>query len=167
MARRFDLNLLSLGFGGDCHLDPMVAMLIRDLPADYISLKLGINTVGGTVAARTYPALVTAAVQIIREKHPHTPLALISPIGYPPNETKPNVVGYTIEGMRRDMEAVQRRFVARGDMRLYYVNGLDLFGLDDIATYTQDQCHPNAEGIDLQAERFCDKVMPLLLGRAR
>jgi hypothetical protein len=163
VARRHDLNLLNLGFGGQCHLDPTVAMVIRDLPAQAISMKLGINTIGGSVNARTYPALVTGAVAIVREKHPDTPLVLISPIGFPPHETAPNAVGYTIEGMRRDMEAVHRRMVTAGDDNLFYVNGLDLFSLDEIAAFTQDQCHPNAEGMDVQAEHFSDYVIPLLL----
>jgi len=166
VARRHDLNLQNLGFGGQCHLDPMVARYIRDQPADYISLKLGINTIGGSVNARTYPALVTGAVAIIREKHPHTPIALISPIGYPPHETTPNVVGYTIEGMRQDMAAVHQRLVAAGDRNLYYVDGLAIFSVEEIHAHTEDKCHPKADGIDLMAERFSEHVMPLLLGRA-
>ena len=39
------MHLTSLGFGGQCHLDLFVAQTIRDLPADYISLKVGINIV--------------------------------------------------------------------------------------------------------------------------
>lgn len=165
VARAFDLNLMNLGFGGQCHLDPAVAMYIRDLPAAYITLKLGVNTISGSVNARTYPVLVTAAVAIIREKHPHTPLALISPFGFPRNEDTPNVVGYTIGAMRRDMEAVYRRFLNAGDRNLYYVNGARIFTLEDIAAYTEDQCHAGPAGIDLQAERVAEHVMPLLLGR--
>lgn len=164
VARRHNLNLVNLGFGGDCHLEPMVAMTIRDLPASYISMKLGINAVGMSLNDRTYPALVTAAVCIVREKHPHTPFALVSPMASPPREATPSATGYTLQGMRRDMEAVHRGLTAAGDQRLYYVNGLEFFGIDDIAQYTKDECHPNAEGIDLQAERFSRLVMPLLLG---
>ena len=163
VARRHDLNLRSLGFGGQCHLDPTVAMLIRDLPAQFISMKLGINTIGGTVSARTYKMLVIATVAIVREKHPETPLALISPIAYPPNETAPNAVGYTVAGMRRDMEEVYRRLVEAGDHNLFYVNGLDIFSVAEIAAYSSDQCHPNAEGMDLQAEHFSEHVMSLFL----
>jgi len=164
VARRRDLNLVCLGFGGQCHLDPLVALTIRDLPARYLSMKLGINAVGGSVNARTYPALVAAAIQIVREGHPRTPLAMISPICSPPRETTPGATGYTLQAMRADMEQVCRSFQDAGDRRLHYVNGLDLFGPDDIARYAAgDQLHPNAEGIDLQAERFDRLVMPRLL----
>lgn len=162
VAREHDLNLVNLGFGGQCHLDPMVATHIRDLPAKFISLKLGINAIGGTVNARTYPALVTAAVMIIREKHPETPMALISPIGFPPNETTPNVVGYTIGDMRRDMKETHRRLVEAGDENLHYVDGLTLFSVEEIEAHTADQCHPDANGMVIQAAHFSENVIPLL-----
>ncbi len=164
VARRHNLNLMCLGFGGQCHLDPLVALTIRDLPARYLSMKLGINASSGSVNARTYPALVAAAIQIVREGHPRTPLAMISPICCPHRETTPNPVGYTLQAMRADMERVCRAFQDAGDLHLHYVNGLELFGPDDIAHYAAtDGLHPNAEGIDLQAERFSRLVMPRLL----
>jgi len=165
VARRYGLNLINLGFGGQCHLDPTVAMVIRDLPAQFISLKLGINAlINATVNSRTYTALVAAAVAIIREKHPQTPLALVSPIGFPLNETTMNAAGYTIAAMRRDMEFVCHRYVAAGDTNLHYVDGLTIFNLDEIARHTTDQCHPNAAGIELMADRFSELVMRRLLG---
>ena len=33
-ARTHNLDLTCLGYGGQCHLDPIVASMIRDLPAD-------------------------------------------------------------------------------------------------------------------------------------
>jgi hypothetical protein len=164
VARRKGFNLTSLGYGGNCCLEPMVAMMIRDLPADFISLKLGINCIGGALSPRTFAAAVTGLVQIIREKKPSTPIALISPIGYPPNETEPNVVGHTIEQMRHDIRDVHARLVARGDGNLHHFNGLDVFNLDEIARYAEDQCHPDGDGIEVMAENFIQRViakMPL------
>ena len=46
-ARRLGLDLTSLGLGGNAHLDQFVARMIRDAPADLISLKIGINIVNG------------------------------------------------------------------------------------------------------------------------
>jgi len=137
----------------------MVGMMIRDLSADFISLKLGINCMSGALSARTFPGAVIGLVEIIREKHPMTPLALISPIAYPPHETDPNVVGYTIREMRADIEDVHRRLADRGDRNLLYFNGLDIFNEDEIGRYTADQCHPNGDGIELMAENFLKAVM--------
>ena len=46
VAREHGLNLTCLGYGGNCHLEPMMARMIRDLPADYLSMKVGINVLG-------------------------------------------------------------------------------------------------------------------------
>lgn len=164
VARKHDLNLVSLGFNGNCRLEPSVAMVIRDLPARYISMKLGINAIA-SLSPRTYPPLVAGAVTIIREKHPSTPIALISPMACLPRETTPSAANYTLEGMRADMKAVYQALTAAGDTNLYYVNGMDFFNCEDIARYAPDKVHPNAEGIDLQAKRFNELVMPLLLGK--
>ena len=165
VARRHGFNLTSLGFGGQCCLDPMVALTIRDLPADVITLKLGINCIGGALGPRTFPGAVLGLVTIIREKHPSTPIGLISPIGYPPHETTPNVVNYTIERMRHDIADVRERLVEAGDENLFYYDGLGVFNLDLIAKYTLDQCHPNGDGLEIMADNFDRTVMANLIDR--
>lgn len=159
VARRMSLHLTCLGYGGQCHLDPMAAMMIRDMPADVITLKLGINTIAGTLNARTFRPAVIGLVRIIREKHPRTPIGLITPIAYPPHETKPNVVGMTIEQMRSDIEDAWKRLCAAGDGHLHLFSGLDIFDAELIARHSTDQCHPGPEGIEVMAERFLDTVM--------
>ena len=68
----------------------MIARMIRDLPADFLSMKVGINIQGGnTLNERTFRAAIIGFVQIVREKHPDTPFAVISPIYSPPRETTP------------------------------------------------------------------------------
>lgn len=163
VARRRGLQLTSLGFGGQCHLDPMVGHVIADQPADYITLKLGINTIGGSLNGRTYPALIVGLVHTIRQTHPDIPMALVSPIGYTPRETDPGPNNYTISGMRRDMEDVHRRLVELGDTNLLYVDGLEVFDLDLIERYAEDQCHPDGDGIEIQADNFDRAVMRKLL----
>ena len=162
VARKHHLNLTCLGFGGQCHLEPMIGRMIRDLPADLITLKLGINCISGSLGPRTFPAAVLGLVALIREKHPQTPLALISPIGYPPHETTPNVVGYTIGQMRRDIQDVGQRLVEAGDPQLFYVDGSEVFDTDLIAQYATDECHPNGDGIEVMAENFDRAVMSKL-----
>jgi len=165
VARRRGLNLTSMGFGGQCCLDPMVGMVIRDQPADVITLKLGINCIGGALGPRTFPSAVLGLVAIIREKQPSTPIGLVSPIGYPPHETAPSVLNYTIGQMREDIADVRERLVADGDRNLFYYDGLGVFSLDLIAQYTTDQCHPNGDGIEVMADNFDRTVMADLVSR--
>jgi len=162
VARKRGLNLTNLGYGGQCHLEALAGTMIRDLPADLITLKLGINTIGGSMAQRVFYPAVTGLVRLIREKHPAIPIALISPIAYPPNEQTSNAVGVTMEGMRRDIEEAHRQLVALGDEHLIYVNGLEIFDEALLAHYSDDQCHPGADGIEVMAERFDHAVMERL-----
>jgi hypothetical protein len=59
VASANDWTLRCLGFARQCHLDPVVARLIRDTPADLISLCVGTNIHGASsFGARTLaPAL--------------------------------------------------------------------------------------------------------------
>lgn len=160
VARRAGLNLLCLGYGGNCCLEPALGLMIRDLPADLITLKLGINCISGALSQRTFGPAVMGLLRIIREKHPRTPLGLISPIAYPPHEQQPNIVGNTITKMRENIVEAAERMRRQGDQHLTDYNGLDLLNLDENATYTEDQCHPNGDGIELMAEHFLERILP-------
>lgn len=155
VARSFNYNLTCLGFGGNCHLEPMVARLIRDLPADVISLCLGINVYGASsLGPRTFKAAVIGLIQIIREKHPTTPIAVISPIASPPRETVENAVGFTLQGMRAEVRDAVDRLQRLGDQHLVYIDGLEIMNVDDANTYMPDELHPDAQGYRLMAERI-------------
>jgi hypothetical protein len=80
-ARLAGVDLQSLGLAGQCQLDGFVARTIRDLPADVISCKVGINIVNGdTMRERTFVPAVHNLIDTIREGHPDTPLAIVTPI---------------------------------------------------------------------------------------
>lgn len=158
VARGCGFNLSCLGYGGQCHLDAMVARMIRELPADYISMCLGINIQGAaSLGPRAFRPAIIGAVQIIREKHPDIPLVLMSPIYSPPREDKPNAVGFHLQGMREEVQAAAEALRAHGDKRIHYVNGLDVFGAD-LAHLLPDDLHPNAEGYRTMGQNFIAEV---------
>ena len=157
-ARKHGLNLTCLGYGGNCHLEPMVARLIRDLPADFLSMKVGINIYGsGSLNARTFIPAIIGFVQIIREKHPDTPFAVISPIFSPPRESTPNAVGFTLAAMREEVAEAVQIMKGRGDRNIHYIDGLTLFGAD-LAGLLPDELHPNAEGYRIMGQNFLENV---------
>ena len=146
VARELGLNLTCLGYGGNCHLDPLVARIIRGQPADYISLCVGINTYGGSsLSERTFRWGVIGFAQIIRERHPETPLVIMSPIHSPRRETAANVVGFTLRRMRHEVREAVRLLREHGDGHVHYVHGPEAFG-EDLAHLLPDDLHPNAEG---------------------
>jgi hypothetical protein len=158
-ARSCGLNLTCLGYGGGCHLEPMVARMIRELPADYISLKLGINVHNAdSMNIRTFRPAVIGFVHIVREKHPDTPLVVISPIFSPPRETAENIAGFSLTQMRVEVAEAVDAMQGRGDRNLHYVDGMELFG-PDLVHMLPDELHPDAEGYKVMGRNVADKVV--------
>jgi lysophospholipase L1-like esterase len=162
VARKHGLDLTCLGYGANCILEPMVARMIRDQPADYISCCLGINVYGSAaLSPRSFKPAVIGLLQLIREKHPETPLTAISPIYCEPRETAENKVGFTLQSMREEVAEAVAILQQRGDTALTYVSGLELFG-EGYKGYLPDELHPNAEGYKLLAEQFSQRIAQAL-----
>ena len=158
VARTHGLNLTCLGYGGQCHLDAMVARMIRDLPADYISMCLGINIQGASsLGPRAFRPAIIGAVQIVREKHPDIPIVLMSPICCPPREENPNTVGFHLKGMREEVQAATEALQTHGDQHVHYVDGLRVFGADYVHLLPDD-LHPDAEGYRVMGKNFVAEV---------
>lgn len=163
VAREHHVDLTNLGFSGHSQLEPMVARLIRDLPVDALSICAGANSYEGALTRRTFQAALIGFVQIVREKHPHIPIAVISPIVSPPRESAPNAAGWTLPLMRTEVAAAVAALKEHGDAHVFYVSGLDLFGNDD-AALLHDGVHPSAEGYRLLGTRFSAQIAPRLFG---
>jgi len=174
-ARMAGVDLMNLAVAGQCMLDQHVARTIRDLDdVDFISVKAGINVVNGdSMRERTYVAALHGFLDTIRDGHPTTPLAVITPIICPEVEDHPgptmlgddhrfHVVPRARElsagslSLRRIRELMAQIVTTRrdtGDANLYLIDGLTLFGPDD-ADDLPDGLHPNAEGYRRIGERF-------------
>lgn len=163
VARAQNVNLTCLGYGGNCHLETMVGRMIRDLPSDYISLKLGINVYGAnSLGPRTFGAAAVGLVQLIREKQPEVPIALVSPIISSPRESVPSAAGISLEDMRETLIDVVCRLKSCGDEKVKYFDGLELFGTDLVEAYQPDNCHPNGDGYEIMGRNFSAAVAPWL-----
>lgn len=177
-ARAAGMHLQSLGFGGQCHLDPFVARTIRDADADVISLKVGINVINmDSMRERVFTPALHGFLDTIRERKPNTPLVLVSPIFCPsaekhPGPTVPGPDGrfvtlpgheairngcLTLTRVREILSAAVDARRAAGDLQLHYLDGLQLFGADD-AHDLPDDLHPNPAGYARMGERFARAV---------
>jgi len=162
-ARARDLHLTSLGFGGNCHLDPLVARAIRDRPADLITLKLGINIQGGgTLSERTFAWNALGFIRILRERHAETPIGVISPILCPPRETTRNAAGLSLTDMRAALREAVETLRTWGDEHVHYFDGLTLFGEADVEAHLPDLLHPDGDGYEIMGQRAAEHILPKL-----
>lgn len=107
-----NLDLVNLGFSGSAMLDPFVARVIRDRPADLISVKIGINLVNSDLMRkRAFGPAVHGFLDTIRDGHPTTPLIVIGPLHCPIHESTPGPGSFDVEALAAGVV----RFVALGD----------------------------------------------------
>ena len=111
------------------------------------------------MSERTFKPMVIGFVKIIREKHPTTPIAMVSLIIATAMETEPNAVGMTAVKMRAEVLDAFERLKADGDENLYYFDGLKLFDCELVPTLMYDGLHPNGDGYELLGENFAKVVL--------
>ena len=158
VARGLDVHLTCLGYGGQCHLDTMVARMMRDLPADYLSMCVGINIYGAnSLSERSFRPGIIGFVNTVRERHPETPFVVMSPIFSPPREEAENKVGFTLKGMREEVREAVEALRGHGDTNVHYVDGLEVFD-PELGHLLPDELHPNAEGYKVMGRNFLEKV---------
>lgn len=172
-ASRLGWNLRNLSFAGNAQLDGFAARIIRDTPADVITLKVGINLVNAdSMRERTFRPAVHAFLDTIREGHPSTMIVMISAVACPIHESAPGPVTKDSEGrvraasravdpdtgalsLGRTREILADVVAGRADERLLLVDGRELFGDEDVAML-YDGLHPDQDGLDLIARRFIE-----------
>ena len=162
-SRKHGANLVCLGYGGNCHLDPVVALMMRDMPAHLITLEVGINICGhASLSARTFQPALVGFVRIIRERQPEIPIGIVTPIICPAREQTPNAVGMSLEDYREQIRRGVELLRRAGDARLRLFEGADVIGAQDAASLV-DGCHPGPAGYELMGERMAAKVLQPLL----
>ncbi|MFF2052892.1 GDSL-type esterase/lipase family protein [Leifsonia sp. NPDC058194] len=172
-ATALGLELTDLGFSGNALLDPFVARTIADLPADVITLKLGINIVNvDGMRRRTLLPALHNYLDVIRQAHPQTPLLVITPITSPSHEDVPGptreVAPGKVAGTPREWTSEDgtltlariRDLIAAAvasrqgdDPHLHLLDGRLLLGPDDTGRLPDD-LHPDDAGHRLMADRF-------------
>ncbi|WP_062464153.1 SGNH/GDSL hydrolase family protein [Demequina soli] len=181
-ARAAGADLRNLGFGGSAMLDQCVARVMRDTPAEAISLEIGINLVNlDAMHLRILGPAVHGFLDTLRDGHPNTPILVVSPLLCPIHESTPGPGAFDPATIGSD----QIRFMATGDPadaargrltletirdalrtvvaarsddpRLHLLEGTALFGeADEAADPLPDALHPSAAAHRLIGGRFAE-----------
>jgi len=185
-ALRAGVDLLNLGLAGNALLDPFLARAIRDLDADLISLKIGIDLVNtDLMRLRAFGPAVHGFLDTIRDGHPATPLFVVSPLCSPIHEDVPGPTRFetgtlaagrvlyratgdvnevaqgklTLGVIRQELEAIVNERAAV-DPNLHYLDGRRLYGLADSARMAlRDELHPDDASHRIIGERFAALVL--------
>ncbi|MDX3502167.1 SGNH/GDSL hydrolase family protein [Streptomyces sp. ATCC51928] len=148
-------RLRNLGFAGEAYLDPLVARIIRDTPADLITLELGINAhIRGAFTARSWGAAVCGFLETIRDGHPHTPVVVLTPLSSPERERAVNSAGLTLEDTRSLAAEAVRVLQRLGDRALHLLDGSAIAPVADAGRLYADGLHPTAAGEYVLADRI-------------
>jgi lysophospholipase L1-like esterase len=155
VARAHGWHLSSLGFAGECQLDAAAARAIAATDADLISLCLGINSYNAaTYSPRTYPGAVRQFLLEVRQAHPGTPIAVITPVLSVIREEEVNAVGWTLSDYRKATAQVVRALQDLGDNQLHLIDGAAVFSPAEAEARMPDTLHPDNAGYALMASRL-------------
>jgi hypothetical protein len=175
------VELINLGLAGSAMLDQFTARTMRDTPADVISIKIGINLVNAdAMRLRAFAPAVHGFLDTVRDGHPTTRMLVVGPLHCPIHENTPGPITFDVtalaagtiqfiatgdraEAMRgkltlsviRDQLAEIMAARAVDDPHLFYLDGQDLYGANDVADYPlPDNLHPDAATHRIIGERF-------------
>lgn len=159
VARTLGWDLTCLGFGGECHLDPVVPRTIAGLAPDVVNLCLGINVYGrSSFSGRSWKGQVAELIRRVRTAHASAAIVVGSPIFCAARESTSNGAGLTLGDIREQVHQVGLDFRARGDDGIHVLDGLSLLGPDD-AHLLHDGLHPSHDGYRLMAERMAQYLV--------
>lgn len=174
-AKTLDLDLVNIGLGGNALADPYMAKVILDHDPEFVSMKLGINSVNASShTLRTFIPAVYGLIEALIEKKPALKILLISPIFCPPHEdgfgptifdmerhvatANPNPApemvpaNLNLKRVRMALEQIVSN-LQDAKVNITYLSGLELMS-DADAHFLEDDLHPNSDGYELMGQRF-------------
>ncbi|MGG1552211.1 SGNH/GDSL hydrolase family protein [Paenibacillus ferrarius] len=150
LSRMLPMTFVNLGFSGNGKGEPEVARTIADIadPAMFVlDYEANVTPEG---MADTLPGFIG----ILRERHPETPILVISKIRYSKERFDPQVLH--LHEIRRDIQrGTVERLQSAGDRNLHFFDGSLLLG-DDFSDCTVDGVHPT----DLGFQRMAQSLEP-------
>ncbi|MBT6148199.1 MAG: hypothetical protein HOH74_22380 [Gemmatimonadetes bacterium] len=154
LSRRLQYPCVNLGFSGNGRGQPEVAHAIADIAScSLFVLDYDANCPDAAHLARTLPAFI----DILRARHPTTPILVVSRIPTGSEAWNPGAITQRQERARAQEQVVEQRSVG-GEQGLHFLDGSKLLGGADFHECTVDGSHPT----DLGFLRIADGLEPVL-----
>jgi len=154
LGRRLERPVVNLGFSGNGRMEPEVAELMSEIEAAVYVVDCLPNITGDVVSQRVRPL-----VDIIRKKHPGTPILLVEDRTYGNAFLQPSKQNRH-KTSRAALRAAYEQMQSDGIPNIYYLEGAKLLGED--GEDTVDSSHPTDLGFFRQANAFEPVLRPLL-----
>ncbi|WP_308271626.1 GDSL-type esterase/lipase family protein [Kitasatospora sp. SUK 42] len=159
VARRHGWRLRNLGFAGEAYLDPLVARVVRDTPAELVTLEIGTNAyLRGAFTARSWGPAVCGFVETIRDAQPDAEIAVVAALPSVEREQTVNAAGLTLAGIRELTGDAVRVLQGLGDTRLHLIDGRQVLPLAEAEEVYVDGLHPTPAG----EHRLAGQIGPIL-----
>jgi len=150
LTRRLDFDYLNFGYSGNGKGEPAVAEYLASLDASAYVMDYDHNAPTVDHLAATHEPFV----RILREKHPDTPILLMSKTDIPRTEKAEEFTN-----RRRDViRATYEKLLREGDRNIYFLDGQTIFAIHGGDSCTVDGTHPT----DLGFMCMADAVEPFL-----
>ena len=155
LSRRLDAEFVNLGFSGNGRGEPALAHLINQISGlAFIILDYEAN------ANETIVNTLEPFVDILREKHPDTPILIMSKIRYASATVGSPAAKLLMENRDFQRTLVEKRNTA-GDRNIFFLDGSTILG-DDYDECTVDGTHPTDLGSIRIADALTDAISIIL-----
>jgi lysophospholipase L1-like esterase len=153
VGRALDISVVNLGFSGNGQAEPEVAELVAELNPDIFVIDPVANINPSQVEWR-----IPEFVNILREKHPLTPIVLMECI----TPTFSHLQGGNRSDYSLRNESLKKvaQPLMTDDKNIYYIHGVNLLGKDNEATV--DGIHPTDLGFYRIAEVVKSELKKIL-----
>ena len=160
MSRMLDRPFLNLGFSGAGKGEPEMAELLAEIPDPAMYVLDYDANVGTTSLKETLPVFI----DILRKKHPETPILLVSRLPMKQEFLTPTAyVPYRQELTEVHLKELSRRREA-GDRNIHFLDGSTLYGTDP-SECTVDGTHANDLGMYFIARNMAPVIERILTWR--
>ena len=142
LSRRLQASCVNLGFSGAGSGEPEVARCLALIEScSLFVLDYDANCPDAAHLTRTLPVFI----DILRQRHPATPILVLSGIPKASEAWNPAAVDRREERATAQRQVVDQR-VGAGDTGLHFLHGSSLLGGDDFDECTVDGTHPTDLG---------------------